>query len=457
MPKLSKGIYKNILFVLIFLILSTTAFQNCSSEVDNTLVSNIPPPKTLSSANANEVPFAFDTSINEIAYMSCAHIDADYNATHMSKPGTYFSFKIGAYGSNSGVGLTTDFRNYLINNFGDSNVTVASSIITAAFTTSTQNAWPSLLFSNRAMNDPVNSVYRVESSTNPPTLSNEYDMMLSSNAAYASLTYGDNLKQVSDLMNKSSISRINYFTQQGTSHNLYASLNYHYSDDYSISAAETLRNRFSDGQNSNFLTLTYSRDLRDVKNQSEPFHSRQTFKDSNNTSSVWGRGYKPTFRQDPRVNGLGQNNVLSAINEYDLSDGLKPIVATWNCNVRYLIISPIDNDAQGNSYPNPYGDPIPTFSRCNDPSDAELANRPDLQAERQLIQRYLSATDWIINPIHKCLVPRAGNGDCYQKRSPDLNNDGSFYATKYMKTTSETCGVGTPYACPEFLSLCTRN
>jgi hypothetical protein len=455
MPSKPSGIYKRAMFISITVLLLTSVYQNCSSELDNTLVSNIPPPKTLSTANAAEVPFAFETSMNELAYMSCSHIDSDFNADHMGKFGTYFTFKIGAYGNNSGVSLTSDFRSYLTSNYGDSNESVPDSIVQSAFTITPQNAWPALVFSNRPMSDPVNLIYRVNSGGDKPVVTNEFDILLSPNFVYSSLTYGENLKQLSELMKKPSVTKVNYFNQQGTGHNLAGSLNYHYSPEYSITSAQALRNRFSDGQNSNMLTVTYSQDLRDPKNQPDPYISRRTFKDTDNGSAVWGRGYQPSFGFDPRVNGLGNGNVLSGISEYDLSEGLKPVVTNWSCNTRYLIISPLDNDDTviAHAYPNPYGDPIPTFSRCNDPSDLELsASQKD---ERQMIQRYLSATDWIINPVHKCLVPRTGNGDCYQKRKPDSNN--VKIETIYRKTAAETCGVGTPYACPEFLSICTRN
>jgi hypothetical protein len=453
MPARRSGIYIKVIFVSTFVLLTGSAYQNCSSDMNNTLVSNIAPPKTLSSENAKDVPFAFDTSISEIAYMSCAHIDSEFNSSHMSKAGTYFSFKVGAYNSNSGVGLRSEFRNYLTSNYADSNDVVPDNIIQSAFKLSSQNSSPNLLFANRPMSSPASGLYQATNSSTKPANTVEYDIMLSPNTTYASLTYGENLKQVSELMNKPSVTRVNYFNQQGTSHNLSAGLNYHYSPDYSITEAETLRNRFSDGQNSNFLTLTYTRDLSDPKNQTDPYISRRTYNDTDNGTSVWGRGYKPSFRQDPRVNGIGNNNVLSAIEEYDLSEGLKPVIATWNCNIRYLIISPIDNDAQTNSYPNPYGDPIPTFARCSDSSDLELSSSQ--KAEKQLLQRYISSADWIINPIHKCIVPRAGNGDCYQKRQTD--SEGRNIPTKYSRTSAETCGPGTPYACPEFLSVCTRN
>jgi hypothetical protein len=454
MPLKRSGLYKRIILISSFTVIVAFAYQNCSSEIDNTMVSNVPAAKTLDASSAKEVPFAFDTSINEIAYMSCSHIDTNFNSDHMSKSNTYFSFKVGAYNSNSGVGLRDEFRNYLTSNFANSTEVVPDSIIQSAFKISPQNNSPNILFSNRPMSNPVSVVYKSSNNTDKPAVTIEFDLMLSLNTAFSSLTYGDNLKQVSALMNMPRSTRINYFNQLGTNHNLFAGLNYHYSPDYTITTAEALRSRFSDGQNSNFLTLTYTQDLKDPKNQTDPYISRRTYKDTDNGTSVWGRGYKPSFRQDPRVSGLGYNNVLSSVDEYDLSEGLKPIVATWICDTRYLIISPIDNDSQTSAFPNPYGDPIPSFSRCSDPSDLELTASQKI--ERQLIQRYLPSANWIINPIHKCLVPRAGSGDCYQKRQVDP--DGHFIPIKYVKTVAtDTCGAGTAFACPEFLSLCIRN
>lgn len=434
----------------------TFFYQNCSSDLNNTLVSSKPPPKTFSKDNADEVPFAFDTLINEIAYMSCAHIDSDYNADHMSKYGTYFSFKIFATGTNSGVGLRSEFRSYLSSNYGNSNDVVPDDIIKSAFTETPQNAWPAILFANRPMSDPTNVVYRVGNGGDGPGFGIDYDIALSSNATYSSLTFEDNLKQMSELMSKPTITRVNNFTQQGTSHTLSATLNYHMAEEYTVTTARAVRDRFSDGQNTNLLTLTYTRDLRETNNQNAPYVSRRTFSSTDFGSSVWGRGFKPSFGQDPRINGLvgNTNNVLTQVEEFDLSAGLKSITATWTCNIRYLIISPTDNDTTGNTYPMPYGSAMATFERCSDTQDSQL--NATQKAEKTLIQRYLSSTDWIINPINKCVVPRTGNGDCYQKRKPNGTNPVVY--TKYVKTADVTnCGPGTPYACPEFLSICTRN
>jgi hypothetical protein len=456
MASLERGIYKKVIFISLMALTISLFFQNCSSNLDNSLVSSKVPPKTFSMDNADEVPFAFDTLMNEVAYMSCAHIDSDFNSEHMSKYGTYFSFKIGATGTNSGVGLRSEFRSYLSSNYGDANEVIPSDIVEKGFIQTPQNAWPALLFANRPMSDPASVVYSVSNGGDGPSFGGDYDIALSGNATYSSLIYGDNLKQVKELMSKPTVTRINYFLQQGTSHSLTATLNYHMATEYTITTAEAVRSRFSDGQNSNLLTMTYTRDLRETTNQQSPYVSRRTFSSTDFGSSVWGRGYKPSFGQDPRIKGLigTTNNVLSQVEEFDLSSGLKPVTATWTCNIRYLIISPYDNDTSGNTYPTPYGSAMPTFERCMDAQDSEL--NATQKAEVAQIQRHLSSTDWIINPINKCVVPRTGNGDCYQKRRPNATNP--IIYTKYVKTTEVTnCGVGTPYACPEFLSICTRN
>jgi hypothetical protein len=81
---------------LIFLML---LFQNCGVSEENGL-------DDISSAEqsaADALPFAFDVTVDQIAYMSC-----DSNSVNQS--GKLFNFKAGAFGDNEGIKIRNNFR-----------------------------------------------------------------------------------------------------------------------------------------------------------------------------------------------------------------------------------------------------------------------------------------------------------------------------------------------------------
>ncbi len=453
-----KSVKHQLIIVAISSLLVTFSFQNCAQRIDsNTLLSTKENPTILSESILNEVPFAFDMRVNEVAYMSCSHSDVDKtDKNHMSNP-EFFTFKVQAIGENNGVGLRKEFKTYLVDKFGDQNYQVDKNTLESALVDAPSNALASVQLAVRPLTDPVKLVVNLNSPTYIPKNGTDFSYFLSQSPLYSALNYDQNLKQIMDLFTLPLVSRLNYFLQKETDHTLSASINFHHSSNYLEFTAETARTDFSKGQGSNILTISYTNDLRNSENLKNPYYSRTTNSDSNNKSLIWGTGLKLGFSMEERVNGIGYSNVLNSVSELELHNGQTPTGAKWDCNIRYLIISPYDNDETNSvQFPHPT-DSTKTFSRCSNPVATAGGNLNSAQLkELQILQRYLPATDWIIDPINKCIVPNKGVGDCYPNRNPTGANRQVMY---YGANSSENCGASLSNSnkdCPEFISLCIR-
>ena len=87
------------LISLIFLML---LFQNCGQSENN----NFDDISSIEQSEADALPFAFDLTVDHIAYMSC-----DSNSVNQS--GKLFNFKAGAFNNNEGIKIRESFRSSL--------------------------------------------------------------------------------------------------------------------------------------------------------------------------------------------------------------------------------------------------------------------------------------------------------------------------------------------------------
>lgn len=431
--------------ILLGFVTFSIGFQNCSSQVNNnSLESTKQAPLVLQGDVLNQVPFAFDNVINEIAYMSCSNTrftNGDKNS--MSDP-AFFTFQAKATSKNSGIGIRSEFRDFLLTQFGDSKFIVPDDTLTRAFTDAPANANASLQFSVRQMRDPTQTIQSYTSSA--PALETDYNSFISTSIYTSSLTYDQNLTKMKELFYQPLTTRVNDFTEVGTDHILSTSLNFFKSSTYDETQAKLLRNSFSN--NINFLAVTYSNDLNNPDNLKNPFFARPNNSVANNKALVWGRGYQATFKNAPSAAGIGYPNVLQNIIELDLSTGLKPTGDQWNCNIAYLIKSPYDNKDDSTS--------TSVGTVCKDPILGTGNISPAQENEYNIIANYLTPTDWIIDPVQKCVVPKTNVGECYPNRNPATTNRQILYKNDGSSSACGTLGTNTTKDCPEFLSICIR-
>ncbi len=76
-------------------LLVVIGFQNCSAPLPEEAGT-----QNNSSASATSM---FNTEVDQVAYMSCHQLGTNFDRS------TFFTFRVGAYGANSGIGLTSNF------------------------------------------------------------------------------------------------------------------------------------------------------------------------------------------------------------------------------------------------------------------------------------------------------------------------------------------------------------
>lgn len=458
--------FKLIAFIFVFIFISSV-FQNCGPQIDNnSMLSTKPGPVVLQGATLDAVPFAFETTINELAYMSCSNSPRQNADKPILDSSTFFTLSAQASGNNSGVALRTDFKNFMFTNFADSNSQVPENLVSTALSDSKANATAALMLAVRPNANPIDAVQNFNPQYTPQQ-SNDYSLFLSQNIVYSSLTFGQNLSQLAGLFNQPTTTKINNFIEPESDHLLSSAIHFHTYSNYYENSALDLRNKFDNG--ANFLTVTYTKDLRDPANQKTPYASRPSNTNPNNSTLAWGKAYRLRFSMNERTGGAGYSNTLYSVSELDLSNGITPTGAKWDCSkISYMIISPYDND------PAPAGSPVPIavassfpseggkpdFNRCQEPVAGTSLNAAQ-QAELSTMQRYLSSSDWIIDPINRCVVRKknhadSSSGDCYPNRNPNGANRQIMYRDD---RSGVGCGAINPAStkdCPEFISICTR-
>lgn len=300
---------------LFSLVVFMVLFQNCGTSEDSLL-------NELSSEEqrqADQLPFAFDLSIDTVAYMSC-----DSNTVNLNgSGGLLFNFKAGAYELGEGVGFRPEFL--------DSVGQTAPSIISTRLSASTRNSQAGVVMSVRdvgRMQTPINVAPGGESSgeTGLGTFIGPMMWDLDQNVHLTQ----ENV--VSLLQNQNS--RVNYL--EG-----FPSLE-HKSFDGTVSfnvlgAQPFIRQTL---ESTSYLTFTFATEaLEDQGARARSPHSSTGEGEPRAQRSVWGRGYQPRFTKNFSQRAAAPRRVLSSLQGYDLESESQDTDA-WTCspNDRFIIV-----------------------------------------------------------------------------------------------------------------------
>ena len=385
------------------------ALQNCAEPLDLTQQDFM--------NFTNKLPFAFNTTIDTIAYMSCSQMGSDYN------PQGFFTFRVGAYRANSGIRLSKDYRS--------ATKGFAPSERAAALAESKINADAILQLSIRRRSN-LQSMLTSSSSTS--TLENEDHANI-----LASL---DSPAIAQRLVSLKEDQRIQYFPGiPGLGGQLLeGSMYFMDSEATEGSVRAHLRN-------SSLLTLTYA-------DSSKTGDIAALAPDIKNPRTAYGKGYQVSFRIGPGVPdnpvdssnsrpwySLGSARVMNSIQERDLQ-GRPPKEAglrSWSCPESYAFVIVRSADANDN---NPATSDGTTCTRQADPLPSTLTETQ--RSAQQTIRHVLRQEDWWVDIRRYCVIPKQPSDFCYPKdSSATIDYDGGD-CTENDST------------CPHYVSVCVR-
>lgn len=367
-------------------------FQNCAE------------PLNLAEQDAasfnNSLPFAYDTQIDTISYMSCTGFSDVDNSR------AFFTFRVGAYGDNSGIRLSDAFLEKT-KNF--SRIQRARSLAEGE-----KNSGVMLQLSVR------NNQNYQQPFSNQNSWEHSFDyynflMPLSKDPiaeALSSLEVGQ---------------RENYFTGYGGFEN-------HFVEGSIRFPENTDEDRFRSLIRNGVLSMAYTTFDTQSKQLSAP--------DLKDPNRVYGRGYKVGFRSAFGIQNDSTNKPLysssehRAINierEYSLQDSFGAALGQWSCsNDDTYIVVRRDDRASGKM-------------QCPPSAENPNALSGAQKAKLAKIRRVLRVEDWEVNIDRNCVVPRADVGACYPTgQNMDLN----------INYSGGSCDGDT---CPHYVTVCTRN
>lgn len=397
--KFEVAIVKRALFWCGLAIFLMFGFQNCADPLDIA--------DTDSLSYNSQLPFAFDTEIDTLAYMSCSGLESDFD------PRAFFTFKAGAYGIGSGIRLTPEYqaatKNFTAGQRADS------------LNESEKNTGASLQFAVRQRND----IQAVLASS----------QTLQENRDFANILAPLDSPLIAErLVSLGESERISYFSGISglTGRMVEAAVRFL---DSEVSAA-SLRDNLRDA---GLLALTYTGDL-----QAGGVIARSP--DPNDRKRGFGKGYQVDFSM-----GLGNSfnsvtphpiftrgihRVINSVQEVDLlrrspaEGNLRP----WDCPTenKFLIARSEDVDAAK-----------VRCSRVIDPLTPSDKDRATLQA----IRRVLRPEDWWVDLANRCVIPKQSNGNCYGRSTTQTPIN--------IKYDGGDC-TATGLSCPHYVSVCIR-
>lgn len=374
-------------------------FQNCSQPPEVDTVSQL-------ESEAAKVEFAYDASIDQIAYMSCAVSDVGtFDA------GAYFSIRVGAYRS-GGLRLNDSFR-------------------------AGQGKKPAEKQSTLLVASPANSQTKVQFAVRK--LDNFQVMYTSSGSSIHGQDYVNIFEplgtlDLSDLLVRTDpASRLRYL-RNGT---VFGS---RFEGSLYFTKNPTLANSIRTAlRNDAFLAQTYSHTSTGPSgSQSSSDTLARSPRDvvegsnANPYTQVYGRGYYLKFAQ-PTVGATPShanfpNVILREVSELNLMSSTdRTGLGTWTCpdTVRFRIVRPEDARAG-----------LVACAMAPDPAV--------LTQELSIVRNQLRVEDWYVDMTNRCIVPKKSTAACYGA------------ATQIQYNITQTCSEGVDPACVSFASICYR-
>jgi hypothetical protein len=340
---------QSVLFVGLFVILFS--FQNCSSEIasDNSDLSSL----------GSTLPFAYDSKIDHLAYMSCSEM----------APGTYdtnafFTFKAGAYETTGGLSFSDGFR------------------------AKAGQLTPALMAETLALS-PLNAGVLQQIAIRDNTNYQQYFTVPNSLNFSNFVTSLSDVKVAGVLGALGPGARANNFPALPANIQKYEGrLFFSSSEIY----AQQVRSALQAGQG--VVGLTF--------NQPAVSAANAIGETAGSTSSVYGTGLSVQFRL-PTGYSSGNARTLSTVTEKNLANGAAG--GGWNCSANYVfrVVRFADLGVRIT---------CPNLAMVGEPN---LAGASAAQLDTyNVMRRALPSQYWALDIVNKCAVLRSGvTGQCY--------------------------------------------
>lgn len=365
-------------------------FQNCAEQAADS--------SSYASKVFKSAPFAYDASVDTLAYMSCSEMNSNYD------PRGYFTFKTGAYTSASGLSLTSTFTNY-VRNFS------TSERLTALQTSdANKGAWLQMSLRQRT------NYQNILASGSSAEADKDY---------YSFLQNLDSAPVANVLLGLSTNAKAAYFNAITDTSSRFMEGSIRFLGAEGI--ASSIRQQLTSLQA--ILTLTYT-----SANDMDSTAAR-----SPSSNKAYGTGYMLSFNNDTGVTS-GLSRVMDSVREMDLTTGATSgsNIHSWSCStsLRFKIVRPEDVTAATNAGQTP---PCQVLSSDNPISSTE-------QQIFQIVRRVLPSDYFSVDLANRCIVAKTPmqNYSCYGTRASNAP------AIAYSATTCDSTN------CPHYLSICTR-
>ncbi len=366
-------------------------FQNCSTPLEDSSQSSV-------AAFKSSLPFAYESKLDTIAYMSCSEIKETVERR------AYFTFRAGAYNNSSGgIRLSKSFRDATKYYSGADRAGVLSQ--SAANSNTRLNL---TLRQSRNLQQPWTSEELRESeeieSFLPALDSQEIAGPLA--AAKVNETSGEAVM-------------MNYFPGPHAKRLIEASLRFYKFENVAKDTRAILDNRDA------LLVAGYS-------NSDEVLDISLKAPEAGSSKKVYGTGYQLRFSL-PTTYVSGERRVISpsgGVTEVDLTTGSN-VSANWDCstNYQFMIIRPEDVAA--------------SKVVCN--ATVDRYTNTNQQKALAALRRVLRVEDWFIDVANHCVMPKRTGDYCYG----DLDGRSVQYGVS-------SCANSATTSCPHFVNVCIR-
>jgi hypothetical protein len=431
-------------------------YQNCAGPVQE-LSSGFD-----ASQPSNETPFAFDASVNRVAYNSCFLSEKDSASQDLRRP-TFFTYRVSAVDDpvrgSAGITLRDDFKEYafdvlpkFLDDDGEKQVK-RSDVFTL------------IKNSNFNINAKLQLGIYSELNTVPRTVRDSEEAF---QTKFGALTSDTNLNYI---LENGYDSRINFFENLPGTSDRSLMLDVGFFDDESVSREVRRRTDFNGTDRDSMLILGYSgiTDTETFESEGPGLRFPAFYSPQFSDPLVFGRGFQFDFTYpnlDANLFVDYPTNVLKEVREYDMlvEPQNRSGISTWQCPsaLRFMVYNPEHADLDDTiTYTDPNGDTREdphtggdlVANSCPTYDDILLSTDENYLAQLDIVRDILPAQDWYIHipsasvpayqNIQACAVPR--RGACYS---------GAF---DVMYRTDIECGVGTPFDCAEYISICYRS
>ncbi len=382
---------------------------------------------------ADSSPFAFDVTVNRLAYMSCS------NMKSLNQSG-FFTFKVSAT-QGSGLMLTQDYLDH-VNIYSTSD---KKEILSHSENATNIDAQLVLAVRNK---DNLDEIYGPEGEGGKKIA-----------RILGKLTDSDYVDWLFSLDDDER--GYEFANSDGDKDELKGSLNF---ADYPETEIDGLRSYISKGAQ---LTLTYTSYLYSSSDDLLPRtpSDRETDAGSNKAvKTAYGVGFDLNL-VTPKGYSQQTKRSLFSVDEYNL-ETQKP-QGNWKCFDPYIIVRLEDIKAKCN------GDAIVNWCKTN-PDPATLSD------EQKRVRDVLSVDDWYVDWKHRCIVRKEGTESCYGSSNSGTevgynitydaatdttsNSLGSLACSPYGGTSGSSeipddaskCWDNKIKLCPHFVTVCYR-